>query len=254
MRLSMTLLAALAVLAAPAGAAEMKILTADIPPMAFARDGQVTGYCVDVVREIQRRIGSRAEIELQPWARAYRGALEGDDVILVCPKRTADREALFKWVGPLFTSQTGFYARPADQVRIASLDDAKKLSGILAPRDFYSYQYLRDAGFQNLEATNSTLTMLRMLLGGRRPAMILDQRQLAPLLAEAGARKEEVELVYTAFTIGSYLSFPKGAPDSLVAQWQRALDAMKQDGSFARIYRHWYREAPPPDVLAPAGR
>lgn len=235
--------------AAPAHAGDMQILTADIPPMAFMKDGRVAGYCVDIVREIQRRIGSRTQIELQPWARAYRSALEGENVLLVCPKRTPDREALFKWAGPLFTSQTNFYARPADRVRLQSLEDAKKLSGVLAPRDFYSYQYLSDAGFTNLEPTNNTLTMLRMLLGGRRPVMVLDHRQLQPLLAEAGARPDQVEMVYNAFTIGSYLAFPRQAPADLVAQWQRALDKMKQDGSFARIYRQWYQEAPPPDVL-----
>ncbi|MCY1377066.1 hypothetical protein D9M69_646120 [compost metagenome] len=88
-----------------------------------------------------------------------------------------------------------------------------------------------------------------MLLGGRRPLMVLDHRQLAPLLEEAGARSEDVEMVYTVFTIGSYLSFPRHAPDSVVAQWQRALDRMKQDGAFTRIYRQWYQEAPPPEVL-----
>jgi polar amino acid transport system substrate-binding protein len=240
--------AAAAAAAAP-HAGSMQILTADIPPMAFMKDGRVTGYCVDIVREIQRRIGNSTEIELQPWARAYRSALEGENVLLVCPKRTPEREVRFKWVGPLFTSQTNFYARPADRVRIHSLEDAKKLSGVLAPRDFYSYQYLSDAGFMNLEPTNNTLTMLRMLLGGRRPVMVLDHRQLQPLLEEAGAHPEQVEMVYTAFTIGSYLSFPKQAPAEQVAQWQRALDKMKQDGAFARIYRQWYQEAPPPDVM-----
>jgi len=221
--------AAAAAAAAP-HAGSMQILTADIPPMAFMKDGRVTGYCVDIVHEIQRRIGNSTEIELQPWARAYRSALEGENVLLVCPKRTPDREGQFKWVGPLFTSQTNFYARPADRVRIHSLEDAKKLSGVLAPRDFYSYQYLSDAGFKNLEPTNNTLTMLR-------------------LLEEAGAHPEQVEMVYTAFTIGSYLSFPRQAPAELVAQWQRALDKMKQDGAFARIYRQWYQQAPPPDVM-----
>lgn len=238
-----------AAVVAPAAASGMQILTADIPPMAFMKDGRVTGYCVDIVREIQRRIGDRTKIELQPWARAYRSALEGENVLLVCPKRTPERAAKFQWVGPLFTSQTNFYARPADHVRIRSLDDAKKLSGVLAPRDFYSYQFLSEAGFKNLEPTNNTLTMLRMLLGGRRPVMVLDHRQLQPLLDEAGARPEQVELVYTADTIGSYLSFPKQAPAALVAQWQRALDKMKQDGAFARIYRQWYQEAPPPEVM-----
>lgn len=236
--------------AAMAARAEpLQILTADIPPMAFMKNGQLTGYCVDLVREIQRRIGSKTGIELQPWARAYRTALDGANVVLVCPKRTADREALFKWVGPLFTSQTNFYARPVDHVRLASLDEAKKLGGVLVPREFYSYQYLQEAGFTNLEPANSSLTMLRMLLGGRRPVMVLDHRQLAPLLEEAGARSDEVEVVRTVFTIGSYLSFPRHAPDRLVSQWQDALDRMKRDGSFARIHRKWYREAPPPDVL-----
>ena len=36
-------------------AAELRILTTEVPPLAFTRDGQVTGFCVEVVKAIQQR-------------------------------------------------------------------------------------------------------------------------------------------------------------------------------------------------------
>lgn len=52
---------------AAAPAEPMRILTADIPPLAYVEDGRVMGFCVDVVREIQRRIDDRSEIQAMPW-------------------------------------------------------------------------------------------------------------------------------------------------------------------------------------------
>ncbi len=40
------------------------------------------GPSVDIVREIQRRIGSTEEIKVLPWVRAYKLALEEENVVL----------------------------------------------------------------------------------------------------------------------------------------------------------------------------
>ena len=51
--------------------AELRLLTEQAPPTSFLRDGQPDGYSVEVVRELIRRTGSQASIELLPWTRAY---------------------------------------------------------------------------------------------------------------------------------------------------------------------------------------
>ncbi|MYM28913.1 transporter substrate-binding domain-containing protein [Duganella sp. CY15W] len=231
----------LAAVAAPSLAARgpLRILGADIAPLYFERNGVVTGFCAEVTREIQRRIGDRTAMQVVPWARAYRTALAGENVILVCPKRTAERDPHFQWIGPVLESRTNLYALRESRIKLATLDDARTLSGILLPRDFYSYQYLQDAGFTNLEPVGSSKTMLNMLLAGRRPAMVVDREQLPELLAQAGIAEETVEPVLFLMNIQSYITFPPDAPASLVGKWQQALEQMKRDGSFAKLQKQW---------------
>lgn len=226
-----------------AQAEPMRMLAPDIPPLAYVQDGKVVGFCVDVVREIQRRIGDATEIQPMPWARAYLLARSGANVVLVCPKRTPEREPLFQWVGPLRASQTNFYVRRGSGVQLSSVDDARKLSGVLVQRDFYSHRYLSAAGFDNLEPVNSSLSMLRMLMVGRRPAMVLDSDSLPMLLELAHVDPREVEPAFPLLSTSSYITFPREADPQLVARWSAVLEQIRRDGTYARIERQWL---PPP--------
>jgi polar amino acid transport system substrate-binding protein len=228
-----------AVAAAPARET-MRIAGAVIPPLSFMRDGAPTGYCVDLAREIQRRIKDRTPVELLPWARAYRIATDGGNMMLICPKRTPQREPLFRWVGPVLESQSEVYALRSSRLRLGNLSDLRALDGVLVPRDFYTHQYLRSAGFTNLDPVNSSQTMLAMLLAGRRKAMVLDREQLPFLLQQAGVSADLVEPVLRIMTIHSYFAFPLYAPDALVTQRQRAFDQMRRDGTLLRIHRSWF--------------
>lgn len=222
-----------------AQAAELRILTTEVPPLAFTRDGQVTGFCVEVVKEIQQRLGDNTPIEVMPWARAYEIGLNAPNVVLICPKRTAEREALFKWVGPLLESRTSFYARAGAGIHLSSLDEAKQAPGILIPRAFYSHTYLKGEGFTNLVAAETSLTAMLMLLAGRHPLLAIDEVQVPNLLTRAHADERAVERVFRAAPAISYLSFSQALPDELVKRWQTELERMKGDGSFTRLQKAW---------------
>lgn len=186
----------------------LRLLTTDVPPQAFIREGRVTGFCVEVVRAIQARLGDETAIELLPWTRAYQIGLESPDVVLICPKRTAEREALFKWVGPLLESRTSFYALRGSGIRLATLEEARQATGVLLPRTFYSHTLLTREGFTNLLVSETPLTAMRMLLAGRAPLLAIDEMQVPELLRRAGARPDAVRRVYRVAPARSYLAFP----------------------------------------------
>jgi polar amino acid transport system substrate-binding protein len=55
---------------------ELTILTENLPPLNYVDDGILVGPSVETVKEIQRRIGSNKQIQVYPWARAYKMALK----------------------------------------------------------------------------------------------------------------------------------------------------------------------------------
>jgi len=217
----------------------LRILGADAAPLFFRQNGVITGFCADVVKDIQRRIGDATPMQVVPWVRAYRTALAGENVVLACPKRTPARETRFKWVGPLLETHTNLYALRSTGLHLQTLDEARKLDGILLPREFYSYDYLAAAGFTNLEPVATSRVMLTMLLAGRRPAMVTDSEQLNTLLKQAAVPAGTVVPVLPVMKTQSYLTFPPDAPEAQVERWRQALEAMKQDGTFARLQKQW---------------
>ena len=59
-------------LAFPLGAQNLRIITEELPPAAYHdASGAARGWALDLVTELERRVGEKAAIEFFPWARAY---------------------------------------------------------------------------------------------------------------------------------------------------------------------------------------
>jgi polar amino acid transport system substrate-binding protein len=231
--------ASLLLLSAVAAATDLQLLTEENPPLNFSENGQPKGLSVDVVQEIQRRVGNTNTIEIQPWARAYRTASTQANVAIFIMARTPAREDLFQWVGPVSASIASLYGKRGSGLRISSLDDAKAVDRILVVRDFYTHQLLQKLGFNNLELVPKPETMVKMAVNGRAPLMFAANITLPDLLEKAGAKRGDVELLYTITSLQTYIGFSLGTPKEIVTSWQAALDSMKRDGTYASLYAKW---------------
>jgi polar amino acid transport system substrate-binding protein len=156
------------------------------------------------------------------------------------PKRSSEREKQFHWVGPLLSSHTNIYVKAGSPLRVRTLDDAKALSSILVLRASYSFQDLSSKGFKNLYEVNDAPSMVRMLMADRAPAMILESTLLGAVRREAGAKQDEIASVYELHTPTSNLAFSRAVPQQTVKQWQAAFDALKDDGSYTKLYEKWF--------------
>lgn len=220
---------------------DLRILTSEIPPMIFTEGGQVKGFCVELAKEIQRRLGNNVEIEVLPWPRAYLMGQTLSNVVLICPKRTPEREKLFKWMGPVLESSTNFYKKSGSSIKITSLDEAKNISGILIPRNFYSIAELKSKGFTNIIEINTMQLALLMLLKERGPILIMEEVQALALLKEIHEEPTAIEVAYKLGNSVSYFAFSNNTSDALVKKWQRTLNQMKEDGTFAKIFDKSFR-------------
>lgn len=227
----------------------LRIVGTEAPPFMSSNGSTAEGFCVDIVKEIQRRLADRTSIELMPWPRVLAVASSSSDVLLPCAKRTESREATFIWAGPVFVSRTYVYAPSNSSVRASTLQEVKALPTILAQRDSYSYEMLTEMGFKNLVPARTGLTSVKMLLLGRAVSMVSEAEALDALLKQADVSRVSVKPLFLAFEADTYLAFSRGTPDTRWRPWQDALSAMKQDGTFERIFRTWFNAAPPSKLL-----
>ncbi len=148
-------------------AEHLTILTENLPPLNYIRDDKLVGPSVEIVQEIQKRVGSTARIQVMPWARAYKIALEQENVVLFGTTQTKERENVFKWVGALSTKRDILLARKNRNIRLASLEDAKIFSRIGTLRDDTRERLLLSHGFSNLESVSNEQKNAQKLFLGR---------------------------------------------------------------------------------------
>jgi polar amino acid transport system substrate-binding protein len=238
-KLTIHILLILLFLINPVCAQELTILTENYSPLSYKKEGIITGSSVEVVREILRRLHQPDNIMMLSWARGYNLLMTKPNVALFSTTRTKERENQFHWVGPLCTSQNGFYAKRGSHIRISSLEDAKKVDSIATYKEDAREQMLKAWGFTNLDSSKSPTSNLKKLLSGRVDLWLYDSLGMPGVAEQVGIDPAELELVLPLEEVSLYIAFSKGSPEKVINKWKKTLDEMKQDGSFEKISKKW---------------
>lgn len=240
------LLMLLPLLGAPVWAAELTLLATETPPTSFLRDGQPDGGAVEIVRELIKRTGSRAHIELHPWTRVMYLTKHQADTGLFLLVRTPEREPLFQWVGPILRGTTRFYSLKSSHLKIDSLNEAEQAGTLALPKQWYSYEVLNQLGFGNLYGVPSPRHMVTMLKHGRVKLIAAEDLTLREELAAGGLSPEQVQGHVSIMQSDYYIGFSQQTSTEVVEQWRQALEQMRRDGSLQSIVHKWLPQAAVP--------
>jgi polar amino acid transport system substrate-binding protein len=219
--------------------AELTILTENLPPLNYVDNGVLVGPSVEIVQEIQRRVGSEEEIQVYPWARAYKMALEKENVILFGMTYTKVRHDKFKWVGPLATKRDILVAKKSSGIKIKDLEDAKNVKRIGTLRDDTRERLLRSHGFTNLEPVSDEQLNAKKLALGRIDLWAYKIPGLRTVCDLAGVDHTTFEEVYHLREIDLMIAFSKKTSDATVQKWKTAFDEMTADGAIKKIQKKW---------------
>jgi polar amino acid transport system substrate-binding protein len=219
--------------------AELTILTENLPPLNYVDNGNLVGPSVEIVKEIQKRVGSQEQIQVYPWARAYKMALEEENVILFGMTYTDVRKDKFKWVGPLATKRDILVAKKGSGIKIKDLEDAKKVNRIGTLRDDTRGRLLERNGFRNLEPVSDEQLNAKKLAIGRIDLWAYKIPGLRTVCDLAGVDYTEFEEVYHLREIDLMIAFSKKTSDSIVQKWRDAFNEMLADGTIMQIRKNW---------------
>ncbi|MFW5722102.1 MAG: substrate-binding periplasmic protein [Desulfohalobiaceae bacterium] len=217
----------------------LQIFTENAPPSSYLENGRLKGLAVDIVREMKRRLGDSCPIHLVPWARGYELAMTRPNVALFATSRLPRRENDFQWVGPLYSQTWGFYARKGSSISLSNLEEAKSVRRIGTYRQDAKEQFLMDRGFSNLTSANNNMVNPRHLLSGHIDLWVASDLKMPYFARQAGIDPLKIELVLPFRRVENYLAFSRETPQRVVAEWQRVLEEMKDDGGYDRIFSNW---------------
>lgn len=227
-------------LASSLSAQSLKILCEDDAPFQFMKDGKLTGFSIEIVQEIQKRVKNTDKIEMVPWNRGYTLIQEEPNVVLFSMIRNADRNDKFKWVGPTTETKYVFYVKADSTIKITSLDDAKKLKSIGVYLNDARDVFLTKAGFTNLDRSPDNIANVKKLMAGRQDAFVSSDKSGPEELVKAGYKWADVKEAFVFNRTQIYVAMSKGTADATLKAWNDALDAMKKDGSFEAISKKYF--------------
>lgn len=213
----------------------LNLFTEQYPPFNMIENGILYGISTDIMKELLHRENIKYKIELFPWSRAYKMALQEKNTAVFSTARTSEREHLFKWVGPLVENNWTFFAKKGSKISISHLEEAKNyiVGGYNA--DAVS-EYLIKQNFvvgKNIQlATNERQNALKLEAG--RIDLWATSSQLAPWIAKTEKLGQVVQL-FTFKKVEMYAAFNKDTDDALINQLNKTLINMKKDGTFKKI-------------------
>jgi polar amino acid transport system substrate-binding protein len=217
----------------------LKLLTEENPPLNYTEGKKLTGMATEVVQEMGRRAKIKLDFEVMAWGKAYEKAQADKETCLYATARLANRENLFRWVGPIAANTWGLFALGGFKPEIKSLDDAKpyRIGGVA--RDAKT-EFLRQWGVTNISEVEDDRRNPGRLTLNRKEAQKIDLWITSVANAKQVAEKAKVpgvKLVYRVREEESFLACsPRTSAETLKAL-AAALDGMKKDGAYTKIIK-----------------
>lgn len=226
-------------------AGELLLMTEDYPPENYVvKDGakeSVTGICVDMVREIQRRVNNNSPIKVVIWQDGYAQLLKTPNSAIFAIGKNPIREKEMKLVGPVGETDFCFFALAEKKIALKTLEDAQQHRVGVYQADA-AEQFLRAQGFNNLLVADTDRYNLDRLLNGEIALWLTGQAKARMLMGQKKVPADKVLGLYVAFVTPLYIGFNKDSDPKIVEAWQAALDKMKSDGTYDKIRTDWLRK------------
>lgn len=207
-------------------AAPVHLVTEVFPPYQQQSGDELHGWSVDIVRQIMQAAELPYQIDVMPWARAYKTAHSIPGTLIFSLLRTEERENEFAWVAPLCPMRISFYTnshRP--DVQADDLNSALKYV-VGVENGQANYRYLREQGFResrNLVVVGHNHQLQQMLELGRIDLMLVSDIYVQQL-PDHGA---QLRRVFTAHALEKYL-FLAAHPATNPALLQKLQKAWQQ--------------------------
>ncbi len=217
----------------PAPAKDLVYITEQFPPFSYQEDGKLQGISVDLLEKMLGHTNTtlnRSEIKVLPWAQGYQMALQDNNTVIFSTGRIPEREALFKWVGPISPTKAVLFALKEKHIKINSSGDLKALKiGVIKDSAEGPLVIKAGASPSNLVERNNSTELIDMLKAGTIDAWAYPDLVGIWLADKAGLNASEYEIVYQLDNgTPLYYAFNRNISNSTVQSFQQALIQTKK--------------------------
>ena len=211
----------------------LTIFTEEYPPYNYLNqdNNKLEGIYVEVVDYILKDNNSKLstkDIQLVPWARAYRTTLTEKNTAIFAITLTDERSPLFKWVGPVTGTSQVLIAKKKKGIKINKVEDINKHS-VVVVRDDVAEQLLISSGIdkKKLQEAQFPILCARMLSGDRIDLWAYAEGPARFIIKKEYGGFGDYEIVHVLNEGEMYIGFNKDTPDEVIEMFQKSLDKLK---------------------------
>lgn len=215
------------------------LMTEEYPPFNFQDGAALKGISVDLMDAMLKKIGSKLtgkDIQLMPWAQGYKQVQEREKTCLFATTRSAARENLFKWVGPIAPARIAVLAKKDKGIKIASASDlAKYKIGVV--REDIGDQLIVKAGVPDgqIDRTAKPDANAKKLDMGRVDLWAYDETVAKWVIKSSGLKPEDFETIFVLEEAQLFYAFNKNTPDAVIKIFQGALNDLNASGAYQGV-------------------
>ncbi len=213
----------------------LRIYTEEYAPWNFTHQGEVTGLNTELIQQLLDKLGFRGRFEIVPWGRAQLFTQTQADSCFFSAVRTAEREALYQWVGPLSREYVQLFSTDPAHPKFNQFADAAALRiGGQTADAFTDYGISQGLNIQRIAEIPVNLSMLQL----KRIDLWLAGSVGGPYIAaQKGIRIYPVVSSETAFEL--WMACSPALPSKVITQLNSALQLSKQDGTLDAIMQRY---------------
>ncbi|MCU1723512.1 MULTISPECIES: substrate-binding periplasmic protein [unclassified Pseudomonas] len=232
----------------PAHAEKLRLVADAWPPFTDASMAQ-GGLATALVKTALERAGFASDFEQVPWARALMGIGDGRYDVLVNAWYNESRTRIGQFSDGYLNNRIRLLKRKADAIQFERLSDIYPHS-IAVVRDYaYSAEFDADRRLQKVPVRSFPVA-IGMLAAGRVSLAVEDEYVANWFLMRArDTVRDQLEFFGEPVSENSLhilVSLKNPQHQQIVSGFDRAISAMKADGSYARILKeHAFTQASP---------
>jgi polar amino acid transport system substrate-binding protein len=215
------------------------------PPFEQGKAPNYTGFDIELVEAMAEKIGRTAEFQDTSFDTIFRDLAQGKfEMVASATTITDEREKSVDFTDPYYlpSEQAILVVEGSDIASVADLDG--ETVGVQQGTTGEEYvEEETDAGeVRTYPQGPDTIPALK---AGTVDAVVIDR----PVAEEAVEKESGIEISASAPTEEEYGYVVQQDNEDLLTELNEALQEVKDDGTYTRIFRKWFNQAPPQEVF-----
>lgn len=204
----------------------------DYPPFTYVNEkSENTGLAANVVSALFKRMNAKKTIDnvdVVTFARGIADIKAEKDNAFFTVVRLPEREALFKWVGPIGINRPVIIAKKDRNIKINSPEDLKKYT-IGAKRKASIESLLRELGVgdSSLQLVGAEEESMKKFAIGRTDLIAINDLPGYFLMDKLKMNRSDYEVVYRLKENDLAIAFSNNVSNDFINKMQKQLDEMK---------------------------